>query len=114
MPNLIHPQYTHKVPVYEWTGTLCMYPNFAKKAEEEGFHEIAELFRKVAEIERHHEERYRALLKNIETNEVFHKAEETEWECKNCGHIMSGTDAPELCPVCSHPQSYFEVRKVNY
>jgi rubrerythrin len=91
-----------------------MYPKFALDAEEEGFHELAELFRKVADIEREHEMRFRALLENIETDRVFKKEEVTVWECKNCGHISSGKDAPEVCPVCNHPQSYFEVRKKNY
>ena len=104
----------HKVYAYEWSSTLWMYPKFAKDAEEEGFLELAELFRKVAEIERHHEERYLALLKNLETNEVFKKTDETRWECMNCGHIHTGKEAPQLCPVCAHPQSYFEVRKENY
>ena len=114
MLNLSPPQSLHKVPLYEWSGTLCMYPNFAKKAEEEGFLEIAELFRKVADIEKHHEERYRALLKNIEENEVFVKEEETTWKCLNCGHIHTGKEAPQLCPVCAHPQSYFELHMENY
>jgi ferredoxin hydrogenase len=91
-----------------------MYPKFAKEAEEEGFLELAELFRKVADIEREHEMRYRALLKNLEESKVFEKVEETVWECRNCGHIHNGTTAPKSCPVCNHPQSYFEVRKVNY
>ena len=104
----------HKVYIYEWAYPSCMYPKFAKEAEEEGFLELAELFRKVAEIERHHEERFRALIKNLESSEVFKKADETTWECLNCGHIHTGTQAPEECPVCAHPQSYFEVRKENY
>ena len=91
-----------------------MYPKFALDAEEEGFHDIAKLFRMVADIEKHHEERYRALLENIKNGTVFTKDEVTSWECKNCGHIHIGTDAPEVCPVCNHPQSYFELRKVNY
>lgn len=91
-----------------------MYPRMAREAEEEGFTEIAELFRKVAAIEKTHEERYRALLKNIENGEVFAKPEETTWECSNCGHTMVGKNAPEVCPVCSHPQAYFEVHKENY
>lgn len=91
-----------------------MYPRMAREAEEEGFKELAAKFRMVAEIERTHEERYRALLKNIETNEVFKKKEATVWECRNCGHIVTGTKAPELCPVCQHPQSYFEMRQENY
>ena len=96
---------------YEWTD---MYDKFAKEAEEEGFFDLAEKFRKVGEIEKAHEERYRALLKNIEMNAVFEKAEETMWECRNCGHLVMGKKAPEICPVCAHPQSYFEVRKENY
>lgn len=91
-----------------------MYPTMAREAEEEGFTVIAELFRKVAEIERHHEERYRDLIKNLETNSVFKKEDEVVWECKNCGHRHTGKDAPELCPVCAHPQAYFEVNKKNY
>lgn len=91
-----------------------MYPKFALDAEEEGFHELAAQFRMVADIEREHEMRFRALLKNIETQEVFQKTEETSWECRNCGHIVKGTNAPDVCPVCFHPQSYFEVRKENY
>lgn len=91
-----------------------MYPKFAIDAEKEGFHELAELFRKVAAIEKTHEERYRALLANIQNERVFKKEEATVWECRNCGHIMSGTEAPELCPVCAHPKSYFEMREKNY
>ena len=91
-----------------------MYPTMAKEAEEEGFTVIAEMFRKVAEIERQHEERYRALITNLENDEVFKKPTETTWECTNCGHTHVGTDAPKVCPVCAHPQSYFEVRKNNY
>ena len=91
-----------------------MYPRMAREAEEEGLTEIAEMFRKVAMIEKTHEERFRALLKNMENGEVFAKAEETTWECTNCGHLHVGTDAPKVCPVCAHPQSYFEVRKENY
>ena len=83
-------------------------------AEEEGFPELAAKFRAVGEIEKHHEERYRALLNNIETAQVFEKSEVKVWECRNCGHIVVGTKAPEVCPVCNHPQSYFEVRKENY
>ena len=104
----------HKVCVYEWSSTLWMYPKFAIEAEEEGFFDLAKKFRMVADIEKTHEERYRALLKNIEESEVFKKAEETMWECRNCGHIHVGTDAPATCPVCNHPQSYFEVREENY
>ena len=96
---------------YEWTD---MYEGFAKTAEEEGFPELAEKFRAVAEIEKHHEERYRALLKNVETKEVFAKSEVKVWECRNCGHIVVGMGAPEVCPVCAHPQSYFEVHAENY
>ena len=96
---------------YEWTD---MYEGFAKTAEEEGFHELAEKFRLVAAIERHHEERYRALLKNVETAQVFAKSEVKVWECRNCGHIVVGTNAPDLCPTCAHPQSYFEVHAENY
>ena len=96
---------------YEWTD---MYEGFAKTAEEEGFHELAEKFRAVGEIEKHHEERYRALLHNIENAEVFAKSEVKIWECRNCGHIVVGTKAPEVCPTCNHPQSYFEVSAQNY
>ena len=96
---------------YEWTD---MYEGFAKTAEEEGFPELAAKFRMVGEIEKHHEERYRALLKNVETAQVFEKSEVKVWECRNCGHIVVGTKAPEVCPVCSHPQSYFEVHAENY
>lgn len=96
---------------YEWTD---MYAVFAKEAEEEGFTELAAQFRAVAAIEKAHEERYRALLKNVEMNAVFEKAGETMWECRNCGHLVMGKKAPEVCPVCAHPQSYFEVRAENY
>lgn len=96
---------------YEWTD---MYAEFAKVAEEEGFTELAEKFRQVGEIEKSHEERYRALLNNIELQKVFEKSEETMWECRNCGHIVIGQKAPDVCPVCAHPQSYFEVRRENY
>ena len=96
---------------YEWTD---MYDGFAKTADEEGFHELAEKFRMVAAIEKHHEERYRALLNNIETAQVFEKSEVKVWECRNCGHIMVGTKAPDVCPVCNHPQSFFEVNCENY
>ena len=96
---------------YEWTD---MYEDFAKTADEEGFHALAAKFRMVGEIEKHHEERYRALLKNVETASVFEKSEVKVWECRNCGHIVIGTKAPQVCPVCSHPQSYFEVREENY
>ena len=96
---------------YEWTD---MYDGFAKTAEEEGFPELAEKFRLVAEIERRHEERYRALLKNVETAAVFAKREVKVWECRNCGHIVVGTEAPEVCPTCNHPRAYFEVHAENY
>ena len=96
---------------YEWTD---MYEGFAKTAEEEGFPELAAKFRAVGEIEKRQEERYRALLKNIETAQVFEKSEVKVWECRNCGHIVVGTKAPEVCPVCAHPQSYFEVHAENY
>ena len=96
---------------YEWTD---MYATFAKEAEEEGFTELAERFRYVGEIEKAHEARYRALLSNIEMQKVFEKSEETIWECRNCGHLVIGKKAPDVCPVCAHPQSYFEVRKENY
>ena len=92
---------------YEWTD---MYDSFAKTAEEEGFPELAARFRLVGAIEKHHEERYRALLRNIEMAEVFAKSEVKVWECRNCGHIVVGTQAPEVCPTCNHPQSYFEVQ----
>lgn len=96
---------------YEWTD---MYVQFAKEAEEEGFTEIARKMRGVAAVEKAHEERYRKLLENVEMQKVFAKSEETMWICRNCGHIMIGKKAPQLCPVCAHPQSYFEVRKENY
>ena len=96
---------------YEWTD---MYDGFAKTADEEGFHELAEKFRGVAAIEKTHEERYRALLHNVEAQEVFAKSEVKVWECRNCGHIVVGTNAPEVCPVCAHPQAYFEVHAENY
>ena len=96
---------------YEWTD---MYEGFAKDAEEEGFTALAAQFRMVAKIERSHEERYRALLKNVEMQKVFEKSEETMWECRNCGHLVMGKNAPQVCPVCAHPQSFFEVRKENY
>lgn len=96
---------------FEWTD---MYEGFAKTAEEEGFPELAAKFRMVGAIEKHHEERYRALLKNVETAAVFEKSEVKVWECRNCGHIVVGTKAPEICPVCAHPQSYFEIREENY
>ena len=96
---------------YEWTD---MYEDFAKTAEAEGFAELAEKFRGVAAIEKAHEERYRALLRNVETAAVFEKSEVKVWECRNCGHIVVGTKAPEVCPVCAHPQAYFEVSEENY
>lgn len=96
---------------YEWTD---MYEEFAKTAEEEGFTELAERFRLVAAVEKHHEERYRALLHNVESKEVFEKSVVKVWECRNCGHIVVGTKAPEVCPTCNHPQSYFEVHAENY
>lgn len=96
---------------YEWTD---MYAEFAKTAEEEGFSELAAKFRMVGEIERHHEERYRALLHNVQAQEVFAKSSVKVWECRNCGHILIGEKAPEICPVCSHPQAYFEIHAENY
>ena len=96
---------------YEWTD---MYDTFAKEADEEGFHELATQFRQVAMIEKSHEERYRKLLNNVEMQEVFAKAEETMWECRNCGHLVIGKKAPEVCPVCNHKQAHFEVRAENY
>lgn len=96
---------------YEWTD---MYAGFAKTAEEEGFPELAEKFRGVAAIEKRHEDRYRALLHNVETAEVFKRSEVKVWECRNCGHIVVGTEAPEICPVCAHPQAYFELHKDNF
>ncbi len=96
---------------YEWTD---MYASFAETAEKEGFKELAAKFRLVAAIEKHHEERYRALLKNVEMAEVFAKSEVKVWECRNCGHLVVGTNAPEICPTCAHPQSYFEIHAENY
>ena len=96
---------------YEWTD---MYEDFAKTAEEEGFTELAHKFRLVAAIEKHHEERYRALLRNVETAEVFKRSEIKVWECRNCGHIVVGVKAPQVCPVCNHPQAYFEIHAENY
>lgn len=96
---------------YEWTD---MYKTFADEAEAEGFLDIAAKFRMVAKIERSHEERYLALLNNVEMQKVFEKSEEIMWECRNCGHLVVGKKAPQICPVCAHPQSYFEVRKENY
>lgn len=96
---------------YEWTE---MYPTFAKEAREEGFDKIAFLFEKVAEIEKHHEERYLALLANVEKQEVFKKSDKKIWICRNCGFIVEAVEAPKVCPVCAHPQSFFELRNVNY
>ena len=96
---------------FEWTD---MYERMAREAEEEGFPELAAKFRGVGAIEKQHEERYRALLKNVETAQVFEKSEVKVWECRNCGHIVVGTKAPEVCPVCNHPQAYFEVHEANY
>ncbi len=96
---------------YEWTD---MYEGFAKTAEDEGFKDLAAKFRLVAAIEKHHEERYRALLKNVEAQEVFAKSEIKVWECRNCGHIVVGPKAPEVCPACNHPKSYFELNAENY
>ena len=96
---------------YEWTD---MYEGFARTAEEEGFPALAAKFRLVAAIEKHHEERYRALLHNVEMAEVFAKSEVKVWECRNCGHIVVGTNAPQMCPTCAHPQSYFEIHDANY
>ncbi len=96
---------------YEWTE---MYAEFAKVAKEEGFDVLADQFAAVAKVEKHHEDRYRKLLNNVEVKAVFEKSEETMWECRNCGHLEMGKKAPDVCPVCSHPQSYFEVRKENY
>lgn len=96
---------------YEWTD---MYKEFAETAEKEGFPELAEKFRGVAAIEKRHEERYRALLKNVETAAVFAKSSVKVWECRNCGHIVVGEKAPEICPVCAHPQAYFEIKAENY
>ena len=96
---------------FEWTD---MYEGFAKTAEEEGFTELAKKFRGVAAIEKRHEERYRALLKNVETAEVFKKSTVKVWECRNCGHVVVGTEAPEKCPVCDHPQAYFEISEENF
>jgi len=96
---------------YEWTD---MYARFAKDAEEEGFTALAAQFKMVANIEKMHEERYRKLLNNVEMKQVFEKSGETMWECRNCGHLVMGKKAPEVCPVCAHPKAYFEVRKENY
>ena len=96
---------------YEWTD---MYAGFAETAEKEGFFELAAKFRLVAAVEKHHEERYRALLQNVETKAVFEKSEVKVWECRNCGHLVVGTAAPEACPTCDHPKAYFEVHAENY
>lgn len=96
---------------YEWTD---MYKTFAEEADKEGFTQIAELFRKVAEVEKSHEERYAKLVANIEKNEVFKKGVQVVWVCRNCGHIVIGDSAPEVCPVCAHPRSYFEMKAENY
>ncbi|MBO4417744.1 MAG: rubrerythrin family protein [Bacteroidales bacterium] len=96
---------------YEWTD---MYAEFAKTADAEGFPELAEKFRLIGAIEKHHEERYRALLKNVETAAVFAKSEVKVWECRNCGHIVVGTAAPDVCPACNHPQAFFEISAENY
>ncbi len=96
---------------YEWTD---MYDGFAKTADAEGFHELAEKFRLVAAIEKHHEDRYRALLENVQTAQVFEKSEVKVWECRNCGHIVVGTQAPGICPTCDHPRAYFEINAKNY
>ena len=96
---------------YEWTD---MYEGFAKTAEEEGFTALAHKFRMVAAIEKHHEERYRKLLENVELQQVFERSEVKIWECRNCGHIIVGTKAPEICPVCAHPKAYFEINAENY
>ena len=96
---------------YEWTD---MYAGFAKTAEEEGFKVLAAKFRLVAAIEKHHEERYRALLQNVETAQVFERSEVKVWECRNCGHLVVGTKAPEICPTCAHPKAYFEIHAENY
>lgn len=96
---------------YEWTD---MYAGFAKVAEDEGFTKIAKLFKGVAEVEKHHEKRYKALISNVEETNVFEKSDETMWICRNCGHVHFGKSAPKICPVCSHPQSYFELLSENY
>ena len=96
---------------FEWTN---MYEDFAKTAEKEGFSALAAKFRMVGQIEKHHEERYLALLNNVETKKVCEKSEVKIWKCRNCGHIIVGTKAPESCPVCEHPQSYFELNSENY
>ena len=96
---------------YEWTD---MYAKFAKEAEEEGFKEIAATFKMIGEVEKHHEERYRALIKNLEEGKVFKKDGVVVWKCRNCGHIHVGTEAPEICPTCKHPKAYFELQAENY
>ena len=96
---------------YEWTD---MYETFAKEADAEGFTDLAIKFRAVAQVEKHHEERYRALLNHVETKTVFEKSQVKVWECRNCGHIMVGEKAPLVCPVCAHPQAYFEIHEENY
>ena len=106
--NLLH---AAEGEAYEWTD---MYATFAKEADEEGFHELAEQFRGVAAIEKAHEERYRKLLHNVEAKAVFEKSGVTLWECRNCGHLVMGVKAPDVCPVCAHPQAFFEVRAENY
>jgi rubrerythrin len=106
--NLLH---AAEGEAYEWTD---MYSRMADEADEEGFHELAAQFRGVAAIEKSHEERYRALLNNVETKAVFAKAGIVTWECRNCGHLVMGKKAPEVCPTCNHPKSYFEIRKENY
>lgn len=104
-------KYIQQVLVYEWTE---MYAQFAKDAEEEGFTELAAQFKLVAAVEKAHEERYRALLNNVEMQKVFEKADAVIWECRNCGHLVIGKKAPEICPTCKHPKSYFEVHAENY
>ena len=99
---------------YTYFASKAKKEGFAKTAEEEGFPELAAKFRMVGEIEKHHEERYRALLHNVEMQEVFAKSEVKVWECRNCGHIVVGEKAPDVCPVCDHPQAYFEVHAENY
>ena len=107
-------KYTFFASVAKNEGYEQIAALFQKTAEEEGFPELAQRFRLVAEIEKHHEERYRALLHNLETAQVFEKSEVKVWECRNCGHIAVGVKAPEVCPACNHPQSYFELRAENY
>ena len=107
-------KYIQQVPIYEWEGPSGMYPKMAQEAEEEGFVELAAKFRMVAAIEKEHEERYRALLKNLENSEVFEKSEIVVWECRNCGHIAFGEEAPDVCPACDFAKSFFEVHTKNY